>query len=98
MFPILLLLSIALWRKDTNIAIYVLWLSSIGAIIAFYHTLLQYGLVPKTINCGIGADCTTSYLDLFGFITIPLLSLIAFSIITICMVVHLRKINEKRIK
>lgn len=95
MFPIAVILSLAVIRKDTNVAVYVLLLSGFGAIIAFYHTLLQYGIVPQVTPCGIGVDCTIKYLDLFGFITIPLLSFLAFSIISFSMLIYLRKYEQR---
>ena len=95
MYPTAFILTMAVIRRDQNIIPYILPLSIFGALIAFYHSLLQYGIISQVTPCGIGVDCTTKYLDLFGFITIPLMSFLAFSIISFSMLFFLRK-YEKR--
>ena len=54
----------------------------IGLLIAVYHNLLQYDIIPESAApCQEGIPCSLNYIEWFGFITIPLLSLFAFSLI-----------------
>lgn len=83
MYPIPLLISIARWRKDENINLYVSVFSGIGAIIALYHVIIQIWYI-KSSTCGIETDCSTVELEYFGFLTIPMMSLFTFLLIFIC--------------
>lgn len=95
MFPLVVVIAVGILRKDKNMPFYALPLSIGGLIVASYHNLLYYDLIPKTISpCTIGASCTQKQLELFGFITIPLLSLISFAIITFCITLILK--NNKK--
>lgn len=91
MYPIAIILAVGILRKDQNVPYYVLPLSSIGLIIALYHNLLYFGVIPESIApCVSGVSCTTKLIEWFGFVTIPLLSLVAFSLISVCMIISIR--------
>lgn len=68
-----------------------------GWIIALYHNLLHYGIVPESASpCVSGVPCSTVYINWFGFITIPLLSLIAFSLIGFLLILLNRKYTYEK--
>lgn len=84
MYPLVLLLGRAALRDDRGMAGYALPLSVIGGLFSLYHYMEQKvpgmaGIMP----CRSGVPCNEDYLDWFGFITIPLLALIAFVLITV---------------
>lgn len=84
MYPLVFIIGIGLLRKDKSVPFYILPLSLIGLCIAAYHVLLYYGIIPESLApCSLGISCTTKQIEWFGFITIPLLSLIAFLKITL---------------
>ena len=86
MFPLALMLAIALLPFDARVVRYALPLALVGAAIAAYHTLLVWGLVPKDlVPCGQGPSCAEVKFELLGFITLPLLSLTAFALIAILL-------------
>jgi len=88
MYPLAIILGIAFYRNDTRIYQYVLPLSIIGMLISGYHTLLQK--IPYLQGfemCTTGVPCSTDYINWLGFISIPLLAFIAFTIITISLIV-----------
>lgn len=92
MYPIAAILAIGIARKDKNVPYYVLPFSIVGIVISIYHNLLYYKLIPESIQpCITGVSCTTKFIEWFGFVTIPFLSLVAFAIITVCMVISLKK-------
>lgn len=86
MYPLVFLIPVGIMKKDKNLPYFILPLASIGATIAVFHNLLYYGLIPEsTAPCILGISCTTKFIEYFGFITIPFLSLSAFLTIIICM-------------
>lgn len=94
MYPLVIILGIAITNKDYKISIYGLILSTIGIAISTYHYSIQK--IPQLSNistCG-RIPCTDDYLNWFGFITIPFLCLIAFLIIIICSTAIIN-INKK---
>ena len=95
MYPLAVLFMIGMFPFDNNIVKYTLPLSLLGLGFALYHTLLYSGYIPKTMKpCSQGVSCTEEYLDLFGFITIPLLSLLAFSTIVALQLVLRRRLSK----
>lgn len=87
MYPLVIILGLALFKKDDRIYQYVLPIAILGIFIAFYHNLITKKLVPPIATpCTTGVSCTTTYWQAFGFINIPLLSLAAFLVITFCMI------------
>jgi disulfide bond formation protein DsbB len=91
MYPLVLIIAVGILRKDKNLPYFVLPMSILGGIIAFYHILLQKGILPESIApCTIGASCLTKFTGYFGFITIPVMSFSAFLVITICMLIILK--------
>jgi disulfide bond formation protein DsbB len=67
---------------DKSVVKFALPLAVVGGLIAFYHTLLYGGIIPESIQpCSKGVSCTEKYIELFGFVSIPMLSFFAFSAI-----------------
>lgn len=61
---------------------YSLPLAVIGGLVAVFHQLLVAGVIPEDVRpCAQGVPCSQTVIEWFGFLTIPLLSVIAFSII-----------------
>lgn len=97
MYPLVLLVAVGILRKDRNLPYYALSLSIPGWFVSLYHILLQKGILPEAIApCTIGASCLTKYTGYFGFITIPVMSFAAFTVINICMIIYLNS-NKKRL-
>ncbi len=91
MYPLAVLLGIAFYRNDRAIYKYVLPLSIIGMIVSTYHYALQkLPTLQEFSVCTSGVPCSGQYINYLGFITIPFLALIAFTMITIMMFI-LRK-------
>jgi disulfide bond formation protein DsbB len=91
MYPLTIILGIAVYRGDMWIYKYVLPLSIIGMAISGYHTTLQkVPYLQQFEMCTSGVPCSMDYLNLLGFITIPLLAFTAFLIITLNLVILAR--------
>ncbi|MBA9086943.1 disulfide bond formation protein DsbB [Fontibacillus solani] len=86
MYPQVVLLGIAAFRNDRSIISYVLPLSFIGGSISVYHYAEQkIPALSKLTPCKVGIPCNFDYLNWWGFVTIPLLALIAFILIIVCL-------------
>jgi disulfide bond formation protein DsbB len=82
MFPIAVLLPFGLFPFDRRMPVYGLALAVPGTFVALFHQLLVSGLVPENIQpCTQGVPCSETVITWFGFLTIPLLSLAAFSVL-----------------
>ncbi len=92
MFPLVLMLPIGMFPFDRNVVRYALPLAALGWLFAAFHVLLVAGVIPEGATpCTRGVPCSEQVIAWFGFVTIPLLSLAAFSVIIALLVfAHLR--------
>lgn len=83
MYPLVVVLGVASYRMDRHAFAYALPLSVLGMFVSTFHYLEQTvpGFAAEAL-CSAGVPCSGRYIDWFGFITIPFLALIAFTIIT----------------
>jgi disulfide bond formation protein DsbB len=82
MYPLAVTLMVGLLPLDRRVARYALPLAMLGWVTAFYHWLLQIGIVPASLQpCGAGPSCLQDDMHLFVFVSIPLLSLSAFTVL-----------------
>jgi disulfide bond formation protein DsbB len=103
MYPLAILLGVAIWRREKLIAYYVLPISILGALIALYHYLLQMTPLRDwvTIECSAWGPCREVRALTFGkvslpyFVTIPFLSLVAFLVISAMMVILIKFRKQK---
>ncbi len=86
MYPQVILLSIALWKRDRTVARYILALCLIGAAYAAYHYSIQmHDIIASPVNpatpCDAsGESCVKTPFAHFGYITIPMMALTAFTL------------------
>lgn len=93
MYPLVIILAVGIVRRDSQVRSYVLPLSGLGFAIALYHNLLYFGFISEdTIRtCTAGVSCSTRWFEWFGFISIPQLSLIAFTVINMAVLWYREK-------
>ena len=95
MFPLAIILLVGLFPFDGSVIRYALPLALGGGAVALYHTLLQVGIIPESAApCRQGVSCSTAVLELLGFISIPMLSLLVFSIV-VGLLILLKRISSK---
>lgn len=96
MYPLVLILGLGFLRNERQGAIYALSLVIVGWVIGIYHNLLYYNILPESAApCVQGISCTTKFIEWFGFVTIPFLSLMSFTLLLILLVTYLRNNHEK---
>jgi disulfide bond formation protein DsbB len=92
MFPLVLILGAGLFPIDTRVVRYALPLSLAGLGIAVFHLLVSEGVISERLTpCTQGVPCSQQLIEWFGFLTIPMLSVAAFAVITaILIAIHFR--------
>lgn len=92
LYPIVILTAIGIIRNDRKLYISVLALSLPGLAISIYHNLLYWKILPESVApCTLGISCTTKFFEWFGFITIPFLGVVAFTVVTLLAFISLKK-------
>jgi disulfide bond formation protein DsbB len=87
MYPLSLLLAIAAFRGEVSIAKrYFMPIAIVGAGLAIYHYQLEHIAGEPTV-CGAAVPCNSAAFNIFGFISVPFLSLAAFALITMLLLV-----------
>ena len=87
-FPLPIILLVALIKKDKNVRNYVLPLISIGGLIALYNVIVER-TGSKFCDTASLIPCDVIYFTQFNYITIPVMSLTLFVLLGILM--HLSK-------
>lgn len=86
MYPLVFIFLVGAFQPIRFSVVFSLPLVVTGWITALYHNLLHYEIVPESASpCREGVSCSTIYIDWFGFLTIPMMSFIAFSLILILL-------------
>ena len=87
-YPQVILLGIALFKKDSRIVDYILGLSIVGGVIAAYHYFIQITQTGGTLCSALegSTSCITIFFIEYGYITIPFMSLVTLSLIIVIMV------------
>lgn len=82
MYPLVIIFTVAIITKDKLARWYAIPLVAVGLLISIYHNLLYYNIIPEAAApCRNGVSCTTKFIEWFGFVTIPFLSMGAFVVI-----------------
>lgn len=92
MFPLVLILPIGLFPFDRKVVRYALPLAVLGGLVAAFHVLLVAGVIPEGLKpCAQGVPCSEQVIQWFGFVTIPLMALLAFlGIVVLLLLAHFR--------
>ena len=86
MYPLVLILAIGLFPYDPKVLRYAIGFTGVGWLIALFQLLLVAGIIPESAQpCVQGIPCSETHLSLLGFINIPMLSLLTFTIIGVLL-------------
>lgn len=81
MFPLVVILGVAVFRRDARARVYAIPLAVIGAGLAAYHHLIQQFPELEVGACSVDVPCTTAYVWKFNFVSLPLMGLVTFGAI-----------------
>lgn len=88
MYPQTLLIGMGIIKKDKDVADYAIGFSVAGGLIALYHYWIQVG-GTEILPCsavGYSVSCSNRFSLEYGYITIPMMSLTAFTAIILLMI------------
>jgi disulfide bond formation protein DsbB len=95
LFPLVLILATGLFPFDKSALKYALPLAATGWVVAAYHNLLYYDVISQELSpCSQGVSCTERYITLFRIFSIPLLSLISFSLVTLLLLILFKRTQK----
>lgn len=97
MYPLVIILGVAFIQKNSRIAVTTAAFSIIGGAISLYHYTIQKVdfMSENAPSCG-RVSCTGEYINLLGFITIPFLALISFTLIAIASLFVIKALKEEK--
>lgn len=93
LYPQVILLGLALWKRDRNIADYSIALALPGIVFALYHNYIDWGGSPLIPCAAQVVSCTKRYVFEFGYITIPMMALTAFLLGVLLMIYEKKRVS-----
>lgn len=95
MYPLVFIIPIGILTQDDRILTYTLVLSILGLVIAGYHSMIYHGIIQEALKvCTADLSCKTKQFELFGVLSIPVMSLISFLIIFILNLQGVRNVKR----
>lgn len=79
LYPQIILLGVAWYRKDRNVWLYVIILSALGLLYALYNHYVQLGGSVHLPCPASGGDCGQRFMYEFDYVTFPLMSATLFA-------------------
>jgi disulfide bond formation protein DsbB len=87
LYPLVIMLPLALFPFDISVIRYAMPLVLFGWFFALFHVLVVAGIIPEAAQpCTLGVPCTETHLTLLGFLNIPVMSLMTFSLLGMLLV------------
>lgn len=91
MYPLVILIFMSIWRRERATLDYSLALAIVGLAFSGYHNYIYF----KSFSLGAcsldGVSCLAQYMTEFGYITIPVMSLTAFSAVVFLLLISNRE-------
>jgi disulfide bond formation protein DsbB len=79
MYPLAIILAIAVAIRDSAVRRYVVPIALIGAVISTYHYLIEwYPNLEGDGTCSVAVPCTFVWFRRFGFVSLPYMALSGF--------------------
>jgi disulfide bond formation protein DsbB len=93
MYPLVVVFLVGLFQLDRSVFHYALPIAMIGWCFAVYHYLVYSGYIPENLQpCSKEVSCVEIDLELLGFITIPMMSILAYTAIILLLFIFRRRI------
>lgn len=80
MYSLAIVIPTGIVVGDKNkLSAYIVVLSAFGLVISGYHSLIYHGIIEEALTlCTADLSCKTKQFELFGLISIPVMSLLSF--------------------
>jgi disulfide bond formation protein DsbB len=87
MYPLVLVLGVALLRRDRAVWITALTFVVLGAPLSLYHWLVErVPVFEESSSCSTTAPCSTPWFEKLGFVTLAWMAMSSFLLIGVLMV------------
>jgi disulfide bond formation protein DsbB len=93
MFPLVIILAVAAYKKDISIFDNIIALPIIGAFVAFVQTIFSYFNLSKLV---CNEECVQKTYKLFGFLDMSIMSFLAFIAITFLLIIAKNELSSSR--
>jgi disulfide bond formation protein DsbB len=87
MYPLAVILLVGALLRDRRVSLYAAVFPLVGAAISIYHIYIEVNPDKEGAACRAGVPCSVRWIDEFGYVTIPVMALSAFSLIAVLLVV-----------
>ncbi len=88
MYPLILIFGYAIYKRSREVLWLALVMIPIGWLIAVYHNLLYFNILPESAApCIAGISCTTRMPGWLSAVPIPLQALVGFSVLFILVII-----------
>ena len=88
MYPLVIILGMALVRREPRAPTGTVALATVGALIAAYHVALEWIPSLDTGACAVSAPCTLVWFRAYGVFSLPTLALTAFLLIITLLLIR----------
>ena len=86
LYPLVVVLAMSLFPFNPGVVRAAGVLAVLGWFIALFQVLLVAGIIPEHVQpCIQGIPCSETHISLLGFLNIPVLSLLTFSVIGVLL-------------
>jgi disulfide bond formation protein DsbB len=92
MYPLVVIFLVGLFPLDRYVFRYAFPIAVIGWCFAVYHYLVYSGYIPENLQpCSEELSCAEINLEVLGFITIPMMSILAYTAIILLLFIFRRR-------
>ena len=95
MYPMSVILLVGALRKDWQVKLYALPFAIVGFLISVYHYFVQLFPSLESGSCDPLNPCSSKYVDVFGFISIPFMAGTGFIVIAVLLGFYVNKNSFK---
>lgn len=96
MYPLVMILLPSVISFDRSVIKYAFPITIVGLLVAVYHNFVYFGIIDESLSpCSMGVSCKAKFIQWFGFVDIPQLSLFAFVLIFLLLFKLKGQLNEK---
>ena len=85
MYPLVVILPIAAWRRDAAVRWYAVPLAVAGGLVSVYHVLVERYPSLESGSCDPTNPCSIVWVERLGYLTIPTMALSGFALIAILL-------------
>lgn len=94
MYPMAIVLLVGALRREVVVKYYALPLALGGAAISIWHVLIQNFPSLEGGSCDPNNPCSSKYVDVFDFVSIPFMAGSGFIVIAVLLAFYVRSNNE----